>query len=242
MATARRIFLAKSTAVAAAPLLAAFSNFSSPASAQENAQLREQDKQSPILPAELLMREHGVASRILIVYEEAVRRLRAKEELPPGAVQSAAQLTRTFFEDHHQKIEEDLLFHQLIRRKLLNDTITILKKQHEAGRKLTDEILKLSTPDQIAKSGASEKLIGAAEAYARMYRAHIAREDTIFYPMLARVYTTTELKGFAEQITEKENKLFGEKGFEKLVEDVDAIEKLLKINDLDSFTPRTTAG
>lgn len=238
MLNARRTFLAKSTAIAAGPILAAITGSNSSAPAQENAQLRAQDKQSPILPAELLMREHGVMSRVFLVYEEAVRRLRAKEELPPNGLLDAAKLTRNFFEDHHVKIEEELLFHQFIRRKLLNDTITVLTKQHESGRKLTDEILQLSTADQLAKPGNTEKLIAAVEAYNRMYRAHIAREDTVFYPMLAKVYTTTELKSFADQINEKEVKLFGAKGFEKLVEEVDAVEKRFKLDDLDSFTPR----
>jgi hypothetical protein len=35
-----------------------------------------------------LMREHGVLNRVLLVYEEGLRRLRAKEDIPPEVFRS----------------------------------------------------------------------------------------------------------------------------------------------------------
>jgi hemerythrin-like domain-containing protein len=228
----RRKFLTSASFVAAPIIAPVALAIASPA------QLRQEVRPLESSLAELLMREHGFLSRVLIIYDAGVRRLKAKEETPPEVFGRAAGLARKLIEDHHIKIEEEMLFHQFIRRKLLNDTITVLTKQHEAGRKLTDSILKLSSPEQFGKSGAQDELIAAVEAYGRMYRAHIAREDTVFYPMLSKVYDTTELKNFIEQIKAKELKLLGEDGFQKLVEEVAAIEQQLKIDDLDSFTVR----
>src|SRR5437868_984565 len=49
-----------------------------------------------VVAAEDLMREHGVLNRILLIYEEGLRRLRAKEDVPPEAFHKPAALVRTF--------------------------------------------------------------------------------------------------------------------------------------------------
>ena len=49
--------------------------------------------------AEDLMREHGVLNRILLVYEEGLRRLRTKEEVTPDGFHKPATLVRKFVED-----------------------------------------------------------------------------------------------------------------------------------------------
>jgi hypothetical protein len=46
--------------------------------------------------AEDLMREHGVLNRILLIYEEGLRRLRAKEEVTPDVFHEPATLVRKF--------------------------------------------------------------------------------------------------------------------------------------------------
>ena len=56
------------------------------------------------------MREHGVLKRVLLVYEEGIRRIDAKQDVPPDAVRNSAGIIRTFIEDYHEKLEEDYLF------------------------------------------------------------------------------------------------------------------------------------
>ena len=51
------------------------------------------------------MREHGVLKRVLLVYEEAIRRIDAKQDVPPEAVRNG-DIIRTFIEDYHEKLEE----------------------------------------------------------------------------------------------------------------------------------------
>jgi hypothetical protein len=70
-----------------------------------------QHEEEEVAPPEDLRREHGVLKRVLLVYEEAIRRIDAKHDLPPEAVQNGAGIIRTFIEDYHEKLEEDYLFH-----------------------------------------------------------------------------------------------------------------------------------
>ena len=49
------------------------------------------------------MREHGVLERVLLIYEEGVRRLEAHEVLLPENLADAATVVRAFVEDYHEK-------------------------------------------------------------------------------------------------------------------------------------------
>jgi hemerythrin-like domain-containing protein len=93
-------------------------------------------------------------------------------------------------------------------------------------------------PDQFRKEDARKEVVRSVEAFIRMYRPHEAREDTVLFPALHRIVPAKQLKELGEQFEKEEDKLFGEEGFEKTVEQVAAIEKQLGIHDLAQFTPR----
>ena len=71
-----------------------------------------------------------------------------------------------------------------------------------------------------------------------MYRPHEAREDTVLFPALHKLVSAKKLKDLGEQFEKEEDRLFGEEGFEKTVEQVAAIEKQLGIYNLAQFTPK----
>lgn len=185
-----------------------------------------------------LMREHGVLNRILLIYEEGLRRLRAKEEVSPDAFHKPALLVRKFVEDYHERLEENFIFPEFEKKKKQVDLVKVLREQHQAGRKVTDVILRNAVPDQFRKEDARKELVASCRAFIRMYRPHEAREDTVLFPALHTVLTAKQIKNLGEQFEKEEDKLFGEEGFEKTVDQVAAIEKQLGIYDLSQFTPK----
>jgi hemerythrin-like domain-containing protein len=72
----------------------------------------------------------------------------------------------------------------------------------------------------------------------RMYRPHAAREDTVLFPALHRIVSSSEYDSLGEQFEDEEHRLFGEDGFEKVVDEVAGLEKRLGIHDLAQFTPK----
>jgi hemerythrin-like domain-containing protein len=185
-----------------------------------------------------LMREHGVLNRTLLVYEEGLRRLRAKEEVPPDMFHKPATLVRKFVEDYHEKLEENFIFPAFEKQKKLVDLVRVLREQHEAGRRVTDVILRNAVGDQFGKEDARKELVAACRGFIRMYRPHEAREDTVLFPALHKVMTTKQMKDLGEQFEKEEDRLFGDEGFEKTVDQVAAIEKQLGIYELAQFTPK----
>lgn len=196
------------------------------------------DQDEEVTPSEDLMREHGVLKRVLLVYEEAVRRIEGKRELPPEALHQAADIIRTFIEDYHEKLEENYLFPRFEKTGRLTDLTRVLREQHQAGRRLTEQIVRLASLPPSNESKSSATLRDAMRAFVRMYGPHEAREDTILFPALRTVFTGQELSALGDDFEKKEHALIGEDGFEKVVDRVASIEKTLGVYDLAQFTPR----
>ena len=234
----RRRFL-QQTCITTAGLLApavAFAYSQEPASAAKNG---VQD----ISPAEDLMREHGVLNRILLIYDDHLRMLAAKQTFDGSILVDAADIIRHFVEEYHEKLEEDFLFPRFRKASKLVNLVDTLLAQHKAGRLLTAQIRELAalpTLKYVTDKGASdaEKLADALRAFLRMYRPHEAREDTVLFPAFRSIVSRHEYDALGDDFEKKEDELFGDDGFFKIVDQVAELEKMLGIYDLAQFTPR----
>jgi len=189
-------------------------------------------------PVEDLMREHGVLRRVLLIYEEAARHLDTGKDLPPGVVGDAAGIIRRFVEDYHEKLEENELFPRFEKAGKLVDLVKVLFAQHQAGRRLTDVVLKSSAPAALADAESRRRLAEALRQFLRMYRPHAAREDTVLFPAFRSLLSPKEYDALGEKFEDKEKELFGKEGFEKMVSQVAELEKKLGIYDLSQFTSK----
>jgi hemerythrin-like domain-containing protein len=195
-----------------------------------------------------LMREHGVLRRILLVYEECVRRLDGEPKLADIgaatiALNTAAQIIQKFVEDYHEKLEEKYLFPEFEKHGQLKPLVKVLKEQHVAGRALTETIVRLSVGVEADKQilehpESRRRAIECCKAFIRMYRPHAAREDTVLFPAFKKFLSAKQLDELGDKFEAEENRRFGDKGFETMVEKVAAIEKKLGIYDLGQFTPK----
>jgi len=236
--TSRRHFLQMGS-LAGGGLLIAGCASSAASHGQSNESAKESGKEEEeVSPAEDLMREHGVLKRILLVYGEAIRRIDAGQELPPEPILNAAKMVRTFVEDYHEKLEEDFLFPRFRKSNKLTDLTDVLLQQHQAGRKLTDITMRLATAQSLRDADEKRRLRDSMAQFIRMYNPHEAREDTILFPAFRTIVSKHEYDSLGEDFEKKENQLFGEEGFEKMVDRVAGIEKALGIYELAQFTPR----
>lgn len=196
----------------------------------------KEDKGKEISPVEDLMREHGVLRRILLIYEEAIRRIEAGGALPPGTVAEASGIVRSFIEDYHEKLEENHLFPQFKKAGKLVDLVEELLRQHRAGRKLTDAVTRRAASKSAAAPEDRRALADSLRQFVRMYNPHAAREDTVLFPAFRAIVPPKEFDALGEEFEKEEDRLFGEGGFLKVVNKVADIEKKLGIYDLAQFT------
>jgi hemerythrin-like domain-containing protein len=190
-----------------------------------------------VAPPEDLMREHGVLNRILLLYEESIRRLEARHPLPPEALAGAADLIRRFIEQYHEKLEEDHLFPRFEKAGRLVDLVATLRSQHLAGRRATETILSLANAKSFGTPGDVRTLVETLRAFIRMYRPHEAREDTVLFPAVRTIVTPKAFAALGEQFEDEEHVRFGKDGFEGIVAQVARLEQSLGIYELAQFTP-----
>jgi hemerythrin-like domain-containing protein len=143
-------------------------------------------------PAEDLMREHGVLNRVLLIYDEHLRRLTAKQTFDGSVLASAADIIRHFVEEYHEKLEEDFLFPRFRKAGKLVNLVDTLLAQHKAGRELTAQIRELASLATLKYVSDTDKLGDALRAFLRMYRPHEAREDTVLFPAFRSIVSAHE--------------------------------------------------
>jgi hemerythrin-like domain-containing protein len=220
------------------------------------------EKGCGVNPVEDLMREHGILRRVLLIYQEAINRINAPKELPGGVIVESARLIRRFVEDYHEKLEENEIFPRFQKAGKLTDIVSVLLTQHQAGRGLTDSILRLSEPleakgaDQEELTGAMKEIWGSRplfrkkgshsrfevaylmQQFVNMYGPHAAWEDTVLFPAFRSIVSPGEFDELGEKFEDKEKELFGKDGFAGVLDSVVVIERKLGMDQLSAFTSR----
>jgi hemerythrin-like domain-containing protein len=95
----------------------------------------------------------------------------------------------------------------------------------------------LATAQGLKLADDRRKLADSMRQFIRMYSPHEAREDTVLFPAFRGIVSAHEFDSLGEEFEKKEDELFGDDGFFKVVDQVAEIEKKLGIYDLSKFTP-----
>src|SRR5580765_7927255 len=230
MKTSRRTFLAGTSVIATSALAAPFAALAAQKTQKKPAKKKEEPEEE-VSTNEDLMREHGVLNRVLLIYDEAIRRIQAKEKFDPAVITKSAGLIKSFIEDYHEKLEEDHIFPRFEQAGKLVELTVNLRAQHAMGRRVTERIV------AAAKSGDTQTLNASLAAFNRMYRPHEAREDTVLFPALHGLVSKHEYDAMGEEFERIERKTFGGDGFDMAVDQVAELEKQFGIYDISQFTP-----
>jgi hemerythrin-like domain-containing protein len=193
------------------------------------------EEEEEVTPTEDLMREHGVLNRILLVYQHYSDLYSANKTENPGLLHKSAGIVKKFIEDYHEKQEETYLFSRFEKANTLTDLVKTLRVQHLKGRQITAQILQITQAATLEKE--IEQLRKLLSDFTAMYRPHEAREDTVLFPAFKKIVSIHEYDSLGEEFEKNEHKLFGEDGFQTILNEVESIERSLGIHDLAKFTP-----
>jgi len=192
-------------------------------------------------PNEDLMQEHALLNRVLLVYEEAVRRLETNKELDPDLLKNSAQIIQHFVEQYHEKLEEDYVFPRFEKAGKHLDLVRVLREQHKAGRLLTQNIISMSALSVFKNPLERKKLAGLLSTFIRMYRPHETREGSVLFPAFRDLISPQDFQKLGDMFEKKEHELLGAEGFEGQVQSVSIIERQLGIFDLSQYTPKSNS-
>jgi hemerythrin-like domain-containing protein len=188
-------------------------------------------------PPEQLMRGHAILARVLLIYENGLRRAGQGEDIDPAVFTKAAEITKRFIHDHQEKIEEELVFAQFRKAGRMVELVGVLTSQHAAGAKVTDKIL--AAAPLARNKEPREAMSRDVQALIAMYRPHMAREATDVFPTLRQLVTADEYAEIADEMMKRERQAVGADGFEKVAKQVAEVEKVIGIQDIGVFTPKS---
>jgi hemerythrin-like domain-containing protein len=232
----RRALLRLTGAAAAALALPAAAQNGS--GAGKRGEPRDRDEQ-PASPAEDLMHDHGLLDRVLLVYEETLRRMNGGDQVAQlDVVGDAAGIVRDYVEGHHEKLEEAYIFPRFERAQQQTDLVKVLREQHAAGRRLTEKVSQLAKSSGALKDPVQRlQLESAMRDFIRMYRPHESREDTVLLPALRKMLSRGEYQALGAQFRKSERD-DAAGSLEMMVERVATLERQIGVYDLAKFTPR----
>jgi len=188
-------------------------------------------------PLEEMMREHGVVNRLLLVFDELVHKIREDQKAPVGMFTNASNLVDEFVGNYHERLEEKHIFPAFRKGGRMVELVEILNMQHTRGRRIAAEAYELAGSGDPTREPQRSRLISAYRKYTFMYRAHVAREDSVLFPALWQVMDGTEMRDLEERLKEEERRQFGGGGLDKVIETVADMERELDIHYLSRLTP-----
>ena len=131
----------------------------------------KKEEEKEVSPPEDLMQEHGLLNRILLIYDHCKFCLVNGQSFDPAILLNSAGIIRTFVEDYHEKQEEDYLFPRFKKANQLTSLVQILKQQHDAGRAITDQIMRLTRSGTLTETE-NQRMIRLLTDFNVMYRPH----------------------------------------------------------------------
>lgn len=131
-----------------------------------------------------LVHEHQVIERVLAALASGVRAAGETGKLDVAWLRSVVTFSRQFIDRCHHGKEEGCLFPCLERRGIPREggPIGVMLQEHEMGRELVRHIAEAL--DGYERGAATrEGVLAPCRAYVELLTQHIAKENTILFPM-----------------------------------------------------------
>jgi hemerythrin-like domain-containing protein len=151
-------------------------------------------------PIEELKHEHDSILSMLSGAERLAQTIQTTHDVDVKKVESIINFSRHFTDGCHHAKEEKQLFVRLQERGMPKGQgpIVVMLKEHQVGRNLIKGIesvlQEFKTGDQEAYAALSRTLV----QYVELLRTHIAKENTILFPMSNNLLTPEDQKELEE--------------------------------------------
>jgi hemerythrin-like domain-containing protein len=193
-------------------------------------------------PAESLLLAHGLAERVMLVYDRVVKGWKLERDADVDLVRNTAQIARDSIAGCHERDEERWLFPLFREEGYVESLVDALEEQHAAGRQVTDKILELASPGRIRNETQMNMLMTLCRSYVFMYRPHLSRENSELFPKLSHIAPPETVADIARRMEESTQDALGGDGFAGPLRELAEIEQSLDINDLRGYTVGNDIG
>lgn len=165
-----------------------------------------------------LMWEHRLIERMLRSFESEISKINEQKKVNPLFIDTAVDFIRIYADRLHHGKEEDILFRDLMKKKLSQEHARIideLMEDHRYARKTTGMLVD-AKERYLKGENTVEEVITLMKELARFYPVHIEKEDKHFFFPCQEYFSKEELDKMLAEFYEFDRKMIHEK-YEKIV-------------------------
>lgn len=155
-----------------------------------------------MMPIALLMIEHRVIEKMIYLIDEAVPIIEKAETVDGLLIDTFADFIRTYADRCHHGKEEEILFRDLSRKKLVEEHRQIMAElieDHKWGRIKVGQLMKAKEEFLGGKKEALSDVLTCLKDISAFYPKHIAKEDRHFFLPCMDYFTETEKDRMLEE-------------------------------------------
>lgn len=144
-----------------------------------------------------LVEEHRLILRMIALLEQNAPRTAAGQYSNWQFYLDGIDFIRQYADRFHHAKEEDVLFEALVKNGMPKEhsPVAAMLMEHDQGRAFVKNMEEAVREAQAGRSGSYQAIADNALGYAELLKQHIAKEDTILYPLAERVLPETVRPG-----------------------------------------------
>jgi len=178
-------------------------------------------KMKPVAP---LMIEHRLIERMLAVVQEEIGRIKSKNRADTIFIDTAVDFIRTYADRTHHGKEEDILFRELVLKKISDEHKKIMQElinEHIHARSVVAKLVAAKEKYAAGDTAALKEIVDRLKELAEFYPVHIVKEDKNFFIPVMAYFSREEMDQMLKEMWEFDRKMIHEK-YTRLVEKFEA--------------------
>jgi len=156
-----------------------------------------------MMPIGPLMIEHRLIERMIAILRIEAHGLGESRTANPVLLDSAVDFIRTYADRTHHGKEEDILFRDLAEKEMSSEDREVMEdlvNEHVYARETVRRLVEAKERYLAGERGAIEVIVEQLEALVRLYPAHIAKEDKVFFPAAMKYLTRAEQDAMIDEM------------------------------------------
>lgn len=161
-----------------------------------------------------LMWEHRLIEKMVRLFDSEIMRINEQNKINTVFIFSAVDFFRTYADRTHHGKEEDILFRELLKKKLSaeHDKITKeLVEEHIYARKTVGRLLEANRKYIEGDSNSPQDVIACLRELSDLYPKHIEKEDKHFFFPILDYFTRQEQDAMLNEFWDFDKKMIHEK-------------------------------
>ena len=180
-------------------------------------------------PSDLLVEEHKLIERMLVVLDNIADLLQKGQSVPAEVLEKAVDFIRNFADKYHHGKEEDILFKLMEKRGIPVEggPIGAMLHEHNMGRSFVSALADAADRLEDGDDSARNIVIENIRNFTELLSNHIHKENNILYPMGNQIFSPED-QNYLQQEFEQFNQSKGQDVHDRYSQVVQELEATYK--------------